>query len=81
MLTACGFKVISTRGAEVLDSNDDMDEDNVIPLEIPDGFELAQAPPDESVFYVKKENAVADAFPGCKILYNWPAVGWIEEKL
>ena len=31
-------------GAEVLDSNDDMDEDNEIPFEFPDGFELAQAP-------------------------------------
>ncbi len=50
----------------MLDSNDDMDEDNEIPLEIPDGFELAQAPPDEFVFDVKKENAAADAFPGCK---------------
>jgi hypothetical protein len=58
-----------------------MDEDNAIPLEIPDGFELAHAPPDEYVFDVKKENAVADAFPGCKILYNWPAVGWIEGDL
>ena len=34
----------------MLDSNDDMDEeDTEIPMEIPDGFELAQAPPDESV--------------------------------
>ncbi len=33
----------------MLDSNDDMDEDTEIPLEIPDGFELAQEPPDESV--------------------------------
>ena len=32
----------------MLDSNDDMDGDNEIPLEIPDGFELAQAPLDES---------------------------------
>ena len=31
-------------GAEVLDSNDDMDEDNEIPFEFPDGFNLAQAP-------------------------------------
>ena len=61
----------------MLDSNDDMDEDNEIPLEIPDRFELAQTPPDESVFDVKKENTVADAFPGCKILCDWPAVVWM----
>jgi hypothetical protein len=34
--------------------------------------------PDESVFEVQKENAVADAFLGCKLLSNWTAVGWIE---
>ncbi len=54
----------------MLDSNDDMDEDNEITFEISDGFELAQDPPDESDFEVKKENAdaVADAFLGCEIL-------------
>jgi hypothetical protein len=50
-------------------------------LETPDGFEVAQAPPDESVFDVKKQDAVADAFPGCQILSNWPAVGWIEGEV
>jgi hypothetical protein len=44
-----------------------------------DGFELVQAPPDESVFVlaVFKKQA-AHAFLGCKILstvYNWRAVG------
>jgi hypothetical protein len=38
------------------------------------GFNLAQAPA-ESVFEVEKENSVADAFLGRKIIYNWPAVG------
>jgi hypothetical protein len=33
-------------GSELLDSNDDMDEDNEIPYEIPNGVELAEAPPD-----------------------------------
>jgi len=37
-------------GAQVLDSNDDMDEDNEIPFEIPDEFQLAQASPDESAY-------------------------------
>ncbi len=41
----------------------------------------AQTPPDESVFEVKKENTEADAFIGCKILYNWSAVGWIEGEV
>ena len=38
---------------------------------------------DESVFDVKikKNNAVADAFLGFKILYNWPAVGWIKAEV
>ena len=53
-------------------------EDNEISFEIPSiskgsiqvsGFKLAQAPADESVFEVK-ENAVADAFLGRKIIYN-----------
>ena len=41
-----------------------------------------QAPPDESGFEIKKENADAgaDAFLGCEILYKWSAVGWIEEE-
>ncbi len=54
----------------MLDSNDDMDEDNEITFEISDGFELEQDPPDESDFEVKKENtdAVSDAFLGCEIL-------------
>ena len=30
----------------MLDSNDDIDEDNEIPFEIPNGFELAETPPD-----------------------------------
>ncbi len=47
------------------------------PLRSQDGFELAQAPPDVSVFC----NAVGDAFLGCKILYNWPAVGWIAGEV
>ena len=34
-----------------------------------------------SLRLVKKENAVADAFLGCKILNNWPAVGWIEGEV
>lgn len=34
--------------------------------------------PDESVFEVRKDNAVADAFLGCKLLCHWTAVGWIE---
>ena len=34
-----------------------------------------------TVFDVKKDNAVTDAFLGCKILYNWTAVGWIEGEL
>ena len=42
------------------------------PLRSQDGFELVQAPPDESVFVLavfKKQNtAAADAFLGCKIL-------------
>jgi hypothetical protein len=53
----------------VLDSNDDMDEDNEIPFEIPDEFQLAQASPDESVqsvFGVEMD----DGFLGCKLLYN-----------
>ena len=33
-------------GSEVLDSNDDMDEDNEIPYEIPNGVDLVEAPPD-----------------------------------
>jgi hypothetical protein len=73
-----------TPGAQVLDSNDDMDEDKEIPFEIPDEFQLAQASQDESVqsvFDVKKDNAAADAFLGCKILYNWSAVVWIEGEL
>jgi len=40
-------------GAEVLDSSDDMDEDDEILFEIPDGFELA--PSDEPVFEVGQE--------------------------
>jgi hypothetical protein len=35
----------------------------------------------QSVFDVKKDNAAADAFLGCKILYNWSAVVWIEGEL
>ncbi len=42
-------------------------------------LEGTQAPPDESVFEFKKQDATADAFLGCKILYNWPTVGRIEE--
>ena len=49
-------------------------EDNEISSQV-SGFKLAEAPADESVFEVKKENAEADAFLGRKINYNWPAVG------
>ena len=60
-----------------------MGEDNEIPFAIPDGFKLVEAPLDESVKKnavtdVKKEKDVNDVFLGRKILYNWPAVGWIE---
>ena len=40
-----------------------------------------QTPPDESVFDVKKDNTVAVASLGYKILHNWPAVGWIEGQV
>ena len=58
-------------------------EDNEISFEIPSiskgsiqvsGFKSTQAPADESVIEVKKENAVADVFLGSKIIYNWPVV-------
>ena len=51
-----------------------------IPFEIPDGLELAQAPrTDEKVFDLV--SAAADAFLGVKIIYNCPAVGWIEGEV
>jgi hypothetical protein len=70
-------------GAEVLDSNDDMDEDNEIPFEFPDGFNLAQAPGSRMSLCLsfKKEKTVADVFLGFQIQYNWPAVGWIEGEV
>ena len=32
-------------------------------------------------YIINKDNAVADAFLGCKILYNWSAVGWTEGEV
>ena len=46
---------------------------------IQDQVQWAQNMP--TVFDVKKDNAVADSFLGCKILYTWTAVGWIEGEL
>jgi hypothetical protein len=60
-------------GAEVLDLNDDMDEYNEIPFEIPKGtfvFELVQAVPDESVFRKKKNRTpwmMLSWMPRCKL--------------
>ena len=34
-----------------------------------------------TVFDIKKDNAVADAFLGCEIFFNWPAIGWIEGEI
>ena len=30
---------------------------------------------------LRRENAVTDAFLGCKVLYNWPAVGGIAGEV
>ena len=68
-------------GAEVLDSSDDMNEDNEILFEKPGRIRVSRRKHlrmSLSLRLVKKENAVADAFLGCKPLNNWPAVGLIE---
>jgi len=71
-------------GAEELDSSDDMDEDNEILFEIPGRIRISRRKHlrmSLSLRLVKKENAVADAFLGCKILNNWSAVGFIEGEV
>ena len=72
-----------TPGAQVLDSNDDMDEDNEIPCEIPDEFQLEQASQDESVqsvFDVKKDNTAADASLGVKSFTTGLQLSGLKEK-
>ncbi len=71
-------------GAEELDSSDDMDEDNEILFEIPGRIRISRRKHlrmSLSLRLVKKENAVAEAFLGCKVLNNWPAVGFIEGEV
>ncbi len=58
-------------GAEVLDSNDDMDEDNEIPVEIPQC----------SLTDFKKQDAAANAFLGTKSFTTGRQLVGLKKKL